>query len=812
MLEPWPPASISRGPFRGLEIRQGFDLEPSLPDPAPAYLDPEGALHPALVEPLSALPFHSFPTPGARAALTARVLSASGRANLDDDFDPFVLVYRFAARQDMEPEVTGCLALVLLRGLLAGIRKQHRTYRPDPEIALKDPEYDAFAGQRARLRDTAWESIWAELSAAANYVGNDPALAFERATLKAAVTWLEDYRAWWDVAQHLEGRERLPEDTTELKAALARFSVDLGDAIDSGVKAERQFMETSLGRPEGYIDADWLLSQQLRSLRNLDLATRAFSLELHGLVRRCDVARVRTQIAYRAVLLRLWLAEDPKPIEDRVMALADPPHATTLGAGLGRLLGVILLSRLRRGESEGALELAERALRLAPEELSVRITANDLRYHFGERNAQLLRSLREERSRWDSVSVCLMGARVAGRLGEHSVSKHFRGHLLKNALSLHSMGGWAVSASELLAEGPGHDKREALTRLSQQELVPAVDDPLLHILFGPGDHAQALEDLEVGLLDACLREEELDDLESEAIPGGAKKRTAPAWKQLLAKKIVSVEHAEFTARLWSRVQSLRAANPEMRTAPLAGEIRQLQELLSRAAELGILAPLSLGTLLERLEEHLLAPSQSSGAKLAAWIAEQRDPLRIALRVPRQEELLRELGVLASRARLADEEERLGLLSRLRAQLADPQSDLDEIDAKLNALQSADFSPSQADEPNDSSDLPLMSFHAEFDAFSTEELGIRSDALRRARELVRLFNLSGGQRDRKRLKGKTGSGLFELRHRTTTVGGLRVFYRREGRGWIALAAMSKYDDRQQQEAIDRVARHFADPAS
>ena len=74
-------------------------------------------------------------------------------------------------------------------------------------------------------------------------------------------------------------------------------------------------------------------------------------------------------------------------------------------------------------------------------------------------------------------------------------------------------------------------------------------------------------------------------------------------------------------------------------------------------------------------------------------------------------------------------------------------------------------------------------------------------------MVDLFNLSGGRRDRKRLKGSAAGGLFELRHRTTTVGGLRVFYRREGSGWLALAAMSKYDDRQQQEAIDRVARSF-----
>ena len=33
-------------------VRHGLDLEPELPDPAPAYVDPEGVLHPALLEPL----------------------------------------------------------------------------------------------------------------------------------------------------------------------------------------------------------------------------------------------------------------------------------------------------------------------------------------------------------------------------------------------------------------------------------------------------------------------------------------------------------------------------------------------------------------------------------------------------------------------------------------------------------------------------------------------------------------------------------------------------------------------------------------
>ena len=59
----------------------------------------------------------------------------------------------------------------------------------------------------------------------------------------------------------------------------------------------------------------------------------------------------------------------------------------------------------------------------------------------------------------------------------------------------------------------------------------------------------------------------------------------------------------------------------------------------------------------------------------------------------------------------------------------------------------------------------------------------------------------------RLKGKKARDLFELRHRTAHSGGLRVFYERDGRAWRALAAMSKYDDRQQREAIERVRHYF-----
>jgi len=808
MLEPSPLSVVNEGPYRGLLTRQGFDLEPSLPDPAPAYLDPEGTLHPALVEPLSVLPLHRFPTPGSRAALVARVLSAPGRADLEDESDPFVSVYRFAARQDMEPEITGCLALVLLRGLLAKKRKSHRAYRPDPIAAAADPDHDPFAGQRGRLRDIDWDGLWAEVDAAAQFVGTDPALAFERYTLKASSAWLGDYRSWWDVACHLEDPETFPEDLGPLRGALARFPIDLEDAMAGGIEAEQQFMDVSLARPEGPVDANWLLSQQLRALRNFDLATREFSLEMHALVRRCDVARVRTQLAYRANLLRLWIADDPSLIEERILGVPDPPHATTLGAGLGRLLGIVLLSRLRRGEDKGALELAERALRLAPEELSVRITANDLQYHFGDRTAKLLRSLREERSRWDSVSVCLMGRKVASLHDDHSTARHFSSHLTRNALALGTVGGWAVCATEVLSSPPGRERRSLATRLAEASIDKSVNDPLVHILFGQQDHSDALEDLEVGLLDACLCDDTLEELEVQALQGVSKKRKAPAWKTLLSKSLVASNHPNFCARLWSRLQSLRAANDSMREAPLAGEVRALLQQLSRAAELEVAAPPALDELLGRLSDHLIDPTKSGAANLANWIATARDPLRISVRQPRQKALGHELGVLASQARLRDGTNFLEAVSRLRAELADPESDLDAIDAATGALQEA---LAHRPDPTDVVVDPapdLMEFHPDFDRFSLDDLGIRPDALRRARRLVRLFNLSGGRRDRKRLKGSSAEGLFELRHRTATVGGLRVFYRREGASWLALAAMSKFDDRQQQEAIDRVARVFA----
>lgn len=808
MLEPWPLSAPLGGPYRGLLIRQGFDLEPSLPDPAPAYLDPEGTLHPALVEPLSALPLHRFPTPGSRAALVARILSAPGRPDFENESDPYVAVYRFAARQDMEPEITGCLALVLLRGLITNQRKGHRTFRPDPLSTEYDPHHDPFLRQRARLRDVDWDGLWNEVSSAASFVGSEPALAFERCILRASSSWLGDYRSWWEVAQQLGDSETMPDELGPLREALARFPIDLEDAMAGGIAAEQQFMEICLAGADRAVDANWLLSQQLRALRNLDLATAEFSLELHELVRRCDVARVRTQLAYRVDLLRLWSAENPREIEARILAIPDPPHATTLGAGLGRLLGVILLSRLRRGETEGASELAQRALQLAPEELSVRVTANDLQYHFGDQDADLLRSLREERARWDSVSVCLMGRRVAERIGDHSTARHFGAHLAQNALELGTLGGWAVCATEVLSSPPGRERRTLATQLSEVDINSAVDDPLVHILFGEGDHLSALEDLKFALLDACLCDDALEDLEVQSVGSTSKRRKSPAWKQLLTKSLVGTDHPTFCARLFSRLQSLRAASSTLREAPLAAEIRALLTLLSRAAELEMIAPVALGELMQRLDVHLTAPSVASGKSLAAWISISRDPLRVDLRKPRKEALSQELKVLAARARMEGRIHALATISQLRADLADPNTDLDKLDLAIGSLgRSLEYGPAES-KVKGTPDNTLMSFHSDFDSFSVDELGMRPDALRRARGMVRLFNLSGGQRDRKRLKGSTAEGLFELRQRTSTVGGLRVFYRREGAGWLALAAMSKYDDRQQQEAIDRVARVFS----
>ena len=349
MLEPWTPERLRPSRFRALAVRHGFDLEPALPDPAPAYHDPEGAFHPALTEPLTALTLHRFPTLASRAALTARLLSEPGRPRLDDPEDPFVAVYRFAARSDMEPEVTGNLALLLLRERIAQASREHHPTLPDPAEALRDPRLDAFRGRRARLRDTPWEALREEVMAAASFAEDATQLDFERASLRASAAWLADYGAWWRVAELLGEREELPEDLGPISEALDGFDADLGAAIAEGCAAEAAFLDEVGEHPDGPVSARWLLARQVRSLRDLDRSTRERSLLLHRLLRRCDVARVRAQLAYRALALRRWPADEPERVERELLAISDPAHRTTLGAGLGRLVGMVLLRRLRRG-------------------------------------------------------------------------------------------------------------------------------------------------------------------------------------------------------------------------------------------------------------------------------------------------------------------------------------------------------------------------------------------------------------------------------------------------------------------------------
>lgn len=801
MLEPWrrPPDQPTR--FRALAVRHGFDLEPALPDPAPATFDPEGALHPALLEPLSALPLQHYPTPAARAALVGRLLSEPGHPAPDDPADPFVAVYRFAARQDMEPEVTGTLALLLLRARIAKAARDHRQRLPDPEAALRDPDVDVFRGRRARLRDCDWEGLWAEVSAAASFVGTDPALGFERATLLSAARWLGDYRAWWGVAGHLLPGEEIPADTGPLRAALSAFDPDLGAAIAEGSEAEAAFMLETGSRPDGPVSARWLLDRQVRALRDIGSATRERSLLLHRLLRRCDEARVRVQLAWRACLLGLWLADDPEPLEERLLAIPGPPHGTTLGAGLGRLVGFVLLRRLRRGDERDALALADRALALAPEELAVRLTWNDLRFRSGPHDAALLRSLGQERGRWDSVSVSAMGARVSDAVGDLPAGRRFRDRLVERALALGTGSGWALAVAETLRDPAALRDRARLDRLAaEQKRTEGLLDPLSYVVFGNEDRRTASTDIEAALLGAIADLDAASGLEGAPLPAGV--RRLPAWKQLLALPPVPPADPAFPGWLFGRIQGLRAAAPALRGPGLAGQLRGLCAELAMAADLCVQAPEDLGQLLPRLATWLLDPAPSGAGELAAWVEQARHPLRVAIRAPRAGRLATEIAALSARLRAAGRADLADRSLRLRPVLADPGSDLEVLDREIADLSRA------LDAPAAARPVPgLMRLHPDFEAFSVEDLGILPEALRRAREMVRLFNLSGGKRDRKRLRNTGQLALFELRHRAARLGGLRVFYVREGDGWVALAAMSKYDDRQQQEAIGRVLARF-----
>ncbi len=802
VLEPWTPEALPPSPFRALAVRHGFDLEPALPDPAPAYVDPDGAYHPALMEPLASLPLHRFPTPGARSALVARLLSEPGRPDPTDPEDPTLALYRFCARQDMEPEVTGSLALLLLRAHLDRHRRTWRPALPDPVAALRDPSIDAFAHRRARLVDLDWEAMWFEIDAAAQFVGDREELGFERVIVQTSAAWLADYRAWWQVAAHLGPDERIPADSGPLREALAGFDSDLGGAIASGCAAEAEFLELVGVTPQQPVDARWLLGEQVRALRDLRTATRERSLTLHRLLRRCDLARVRAQLAYRAALLNLWLSEEPEEEEQRLLDLPDPPHPTSLGAGLGRIIGMVLLRRLRRGEHRDAAALAERALRLAPEELAVRLTWNDLRFTRGDLDAALLTSVRAEIDRWDSVSARLLGVRTAEALGDRSTGRHLGDRLAERALALGTASGWAVAVVETLRDPSARANGDRLQALVDGEPPsPGSADPLAGIVFRGASLAEGWADLQLALLQAVEDRESADGLESAAVSRPSARKGPPAWRKLVDKKLPS-DRDDFAGRLSGRLLSLRAAAPSLRQPPLAAELRGLQEQLAEAAELGVTPPPELAELLPRLGAYLRDTEEAHREAVAHWLAGVRHTLGVDLTGPRRAALTSLLAARTADLRIRGDGPALGEADRLRARLADPSEDLDALDSAIARLGRVAAQPTKT-----SPEPGAMTLHAEFEAFSLDQLGMRPRALARARNLVRLFNLAGGRRDKKRLR--SGGELYELRHRTARDGGLRVFYRRRADGWEALAAMSKFDDRQQQDAIDAVARHFSD---
>jgi hypothetical protein len=564
---------------------------------------------------------------------------------------------------------------------------------------------------------------------------------------------------------------------------------------------------------------------------------------------------VLTQLAWRAALLELWardaLGESARNLEEALAAIPDPPHPTALAAGLGRLLGALTIRRLRRAEGAGGCDgcagleaLALRALTLAPEDLATRIAANDLRFHAGRDrcgpgsgwDADLLASLLAERERWDGVTVGAMGRALSRALGDRSRQRQFSGALLDRALADGGCAAWILAASLALEAPPSPRSRLGLDSVldaAARRRAPRAE-PLARIVLGkadPEEQASAAADLESALLGARLALDEAATLEPAMLAAGGGSRTrgrAPAWKQILAAGTPSPGDSEWAARCWTWLQSLRAAAPALREPPVAGAVRSLLATLSRHADSGeqrqqcgaTAAPLA--DLGPRMSVYLGSPGVPGAASgLAAWIEEASAPLRVAGLARRLASFDRELAQAQGRARARGDAAGLRQLQALRSELreASVRSDA-QCDVALDALEARfpkEASPRPvagpaADEPlggatqEPASSVATMRFHDDFDRFSSEELGMRPDALRRAREMVRLFNESGGRRDRRRLRGDA-STLFELRHRTAASGGLRVYYRPEGAGWLALCAMSKYDDRQQREAIARVLGYF-----
>ena len=826
MLEPWTPADLAPTRLRALAVRHGVDLEPQLPDPAPAYVDPEGALHPALTEPIGSLLLHPWPTPGARAALVGRLLTEPGRVDSSDPQDPFVRLARFAEQQHMEPEIRGALALLLVRGWLAREQRRHRPVLPDPVRALQDPNLDAWRHKRARLDDTPWRPLLDVVVDCARQLGDHEALAFEGVVVASGARWLTVYARWWEAARLLGVDERIPSDPTALRSALAGvrramahvlgappdapISALLAETLKQGCAAEASFVETVVARPDGPITAKWLLERQIRSMRNLLTATRQHALDLHRLLRESDVLRLTAHVGWRVARIELWLADvagvDPSAQEAALLAIPDPAHETTLAAGLGRIRGMVLLRRLRRGWMDGAETLAGRALDLAPEELAVRITDNDMRFQAGVRDAALLASLRAEHARWDSLSVCVMGARVAEALDDPGRARHFRDDLVERALLRPGADRWLLAVGESLRSPKRRQDAALLDRLIEHTPSPPhLDSSLSRLLLGPDDAIdEAIADAEEALLAARLSLTADEETRSAAVPAISRKKRGPAWE-----RIVEVPPTAEAGPQWEWLQRLRAAAEELRRPPTSTALRALSSALSRAADLGVPAAVAPQ---ELCAAALLALDGADPNAAAATWASQAQTLERSLRAPREARLHRELRRLRAEARLNGDGADVRVLSDLAAVLAgvegaaDPEAELQGVDEALREIDVALHAPQDAIACEAAG---LMRTHPDFDRFSLDELQIRPDALRRAHELVRLFNVAGGQRDRRRLKGAQAEGLYELRHRTRHLGGLRVFYRRHGDGWQALAAMSKYDDRPQRAAINRVLTAFVD---
>ncbi len=807
--------------FRALHVRTGFDLEPELPDPAPAHVDPEGAMHPALLEPAAALTLHRWPTPGARAALCARLLSEPGNPDPDSPQDPVVAAFRLAAHEDWEAEASGVLALLLLRGAAARQRADHRPPAHGPLAPWEEPDFDGFRRARARLNDLDWGPWWLEIAGAEGSFGDAPAFVFERSTVRSASSWLRVYRAWWAAAEQLGQTEVLPEGTAErelLADSLAEVRAIaagvlggadsspaglLGAAIRAGSEAELAFLSETGAQPRGAVRARWLVDQQLRALRDLSRATRARSLRLHLLVRRCELARFVGQLAYRCVLLDLWLGDaagdDPAAAEAAILALPGPPHDTTLGAGLGRVLGSILLRRLRRGEREGAEELALRALALAPAELAVRVTANDLAFERGQLAGRwspaLLDSLREEQAAWDSVSARAMGAVAARALGDASRTRWFARGLPSRATARTEA--WPIAALETLRDPEARKDVAALEALVAAR-PPAEPTISSWIALGPAeDLVRAFDDLELALTRAAL-----EPVQAAALDGYLLEPPAPpkalAWPTVLAAAF-SVSDASQAA---TALHDLRASAPSLRRPPLASRLRRATHLLADATEAAGITP-QVEPLFGPLAAHLRddKPAEHAVAALDLW-AQQ---LEADLREPRHHRFTAEVRALRAELRVAGRRDLLDELDQLQAQgdgAFGESGDLEPVQDALLALRARltvqHCGPAAGE----------MTRHADFDRFSRDELGIRPEALRRAHELVELFNRAGGRRDRKRLRSGGEAMIFELRKRSDALGGLRVFYRPRSGGWEALAAMTKFDDRQQREAIHKVLSRFA----